>query len=500
MSVSVIGAQSSLAVQQLVDMRARLDDLQRQLSTGQKSDTYAGIGLDRGMTVSLRAQLAGIDGFNDTINVVMTRMTLAQTALGRMSAIGSAVKTAMAQGGYGADGGGAETVQKTALSSLDELLGLLNTQAGDRYLFSGRSTDRPAVESIDHILNGDGARAGLKQLIAERKAADLGASGLGRLTVTAPTATSVALAEDAASPFGFKLASVGANLTNGSVAGPAGAPASLSVDFTGVPNAGEQVTLRFTLPDGSTSNLTLTATTNAPPADGEFTVGATAAATAANFQTALTASLGKLAGGALTAASAVAASGAFFAADAGNPPLRVAGPPFDSATALVAGTASDSVIWYTGEAGSDPARTSATARVDQSLVISYGARASEDGIRSLVQNVATLAALTISPADPNAADLSAALNVRLTNSLNGASGGQTVANIAADLAATQASVQAAKARHQQTAGTLGDFLQQISGVSNEEVGAKILALQTRLQASMQTTAILFQTSLVNYLR
>ena len=48
-------------------------------------------------------------------------------------------------------------------------------------------------------------------------------------------------------------------------------------------------------------------------------------------------------------------------------------------------------------------------------------------------------------------------------------------------------------------GTLADMLQQIEGVSNEDVAAKIMALQTRLQASLQTTALLYQTSLVDYL-
>jgi flagellar hook-associated protein 3 FlgL len=40
-------------------------------------------------------------------------------------------------------------------------------------------------------------------------------------------------------------------------------------------------------------------------------------------------------------------------------------------------------------------------------------------------------------------------------------------------------------------------LEEIQGVTNEEVSAQILALRTRMQASMQTTAMLFQTSLVN---
>ena len=56
MSISSIGSQTSLIVQSLVDMRGQLDDLQRQLGTGKKSDTYAGMGLERGMAVGLRAR------------------------------------------------------------------------------------------------------------------------------------------------------------------------------------------------------------------------------------------------------------------------------------------------------------------------------------------------------------------------------------------------------------------------------------------------------------
>jgi flagellin-like hook-associated protein FlgL len=499
MSISAIGAQSALAIQQLVDMRKQFDDLQRQLSTGQKSSNYAGLGIDRGVTVSLNAQLSAISGFDDTIDNVNTRISLMNTALGGMTDITSAVKKAIAQVPDGPNGSGAALAQQTAQSSLDQLLALLNTQAGDRYLFSGRATDQPAAETLDHILNGDGTRAGLRQLISERNQADLGASGLGRLAITTPTGTSVAVTDDT-SPFGFKLASATSGLTNATVTGPSGSPASLTVDFAGGnPNDGDTLTLRLNLPDGSSENLTLTATTSSPPGANQFTIGATPAATATNFQGALNTALGKLAATSLTAASAVAASNDFFNADANNPPQRVNGPPFDSATSMAAGTAANTVIWYTGEAGSDPARATSTARIDQSLVVSYGARANEDAIRALVQNTATLAAVTISQSDPNAADLSAALNQRLTNNLS-TPGSQTLTDIEADLAGAQTSLTAAKGRHQQTSATLSDFLQQLEGVSNEDVGARILALQTRMQASMQTTALLFQTSLVNYIK
>jgi len=499
MSVSSIGAQSQMTIQQLVQMRAQFDDLQRQLSTGQKSATYAGLGIDRGVTVSLNSQLSAISSFDGTIDNVMARTNLMNTALGNMIDITSTVKSAMVQANGVSNGSGAAVAQQTAQSSLDQLLALLNTQAGDRYLFSGRSTDTPAVETLDHILNGDGTRAGLKQLISERNQADLGIDGLGRLTISASGPSTVQVDEQATS-FGFKLASVTSTVTGATVTGPAGSPASMSVDFSAVPNPGETVTMRFNLPDGTSQNLTLTATNNSPPGANEFTIGATAGQTAANFQTALMASIGTLGATSLAAASAVAASSDFFNADANNPPQRVGGSsPFFGATSMVPGTAANTVIWYTGETGTDPARSTATARIDPSLTVSYGARANEDAIRNLVQNVATLAAVTISPTDPNGVALSSALDQRLTVNL-GAPGQQTITDIETDIASAQTSMQAAKTRHQQATSSLNDFLQQIDGVSNEDVGAKLLTLQTRMQASLQITSLLSQISLVNYIK
>ena len=82
MSISSIGAQSALIMQQLTQMRAQFDDLQRQLGTGQKSATYAGLGINRGVTVSLNAQLSAIGGYDNTIDNVMARINLMNTALG----------------------------------------------------------------------------------------------------------------------------------------------------------------------------------------------------------------------------------------------------------------------------------------------------------------------------------------------------------------------------------------------------------------------------------
>jgi flagellin-like hook-associated protein FlgL len=493
MSITGIGSRSSPTVQMLVDMRRQLDDLHRQLTTGKKADTYAGMGVDRGFAVGLRARVSALDAYGDTITHVDTRLKLAQSVLGRIGDISDSVRSATVAG-TNVLSNGSTLAQSTAYSELNEIFSLLNTQAGDRFLFSGRAIDQPAVETFDHIMNGDGVRAGFNQVVNERRQADVG-TGLGRLAITAPTATSVQVAEDAVSPFGLKLATVSATLTGATLTGPAGSPAAASVDLTANPNEGETISFQFNLPDGTSETVTLGATTSATPGPNQFTIGATPDVTAANLQTSLTAAIGKLADTSLTAASAVAASKDFF----GNPPQRVSGSPLSTATALAAGTSADTVIWYTGEDGPDPARGTATARADTDISVSYGLRANEEGIRWIVQNVAALAAVTYPPTDPNSTARAVALNERVGANLVVPIGTQKVETIETELAGAQAALGTAAERHTQTRNTLIDLLGQIEGVSTEEVGAQILSLQTRLQASLQTTSMLYQLSLVNYL-
>jgi hypothetical protein len=380
------------------------------------------------------------------------------------------------------------------------MLGLLNSQAGDRYLFSGRAGDQPSVETLEHILDGDGLRAGFKQVLAERRLADLG-DGLGRLDIPAPVGDVVTVSEEVSGPFGFKLASVTSTLANAVVAGPGGGPPpAITVDFTaGNPNAGETITVALTLPDGSSKSVMLTATAAPSPGVNEFTIGATTGDTALNLRAALATAVGDLADLSLPPASASAAAEDFFNVDAANPPRRVAGPPFDTASALVAGTPANTVTWYTGEAGSDPARSTAVARADQGVTVAYGMRATEQGLRLSVQNIAIFAAVTFSASDPEASNKYREMASQVSSGLSAIPGRQKIRDIASDLAGAQVTMGASDERHVQTRSLVLGLLEHIEGAQVEEVGAQILALQTRLQASLQTTALLFETSLVNYI-
>lgn len=710
MPIMGVTSSSGVIVQALADMRAKLDDLQRQLGTGEKSNTYAGLGPQRALTVGLQAQIDTAAGFDDTITRVGTRLTIAQSSLTAINQAAQSVKQSMVQPSFILTPTGKTFDQQTAAGQLDTMLSALNAQDGNGYIFSGMSANTPAVGSLDQILNGSGAAAGFNQVLSERKQADLGTNGLGRLVMAAPGAaaiagsgatispdapavvtglvnvsgllsaggnlvingktiainpsdnaaavvdainaqsgttgvtatidgsnhlvltsanadtaidvggatsanllaelgiaatttdptnlltqlpavvaptdtltitvganppltvtfgngpgqvstlaelqsmllglsggaasvdpangnvsitalnntdsitvggtagvparfgigallatptagaTSFSVSEDAAgSPFGFKLAGANSTLTGATIGGPTGNPPGISVSLAGNPVEGDSLTLTFTLPDGTTENVTLSATTSTSPRSNQFVIGANAAATTANLQSALTTAVAKLADTSLVAASAVAAANDFFDVDAGHPPQRVNGPPFGTATSLVAGTAANTVTWYTGEAGPTSARSTAGARVDPQITISFGMRANEEGIRTAIKNVAVYAATSFSASDPNASAQYGALTSRLAKNFTPPQGAQSILEISSEIANAQIMADGASDRHKQSTAALTDFLQSIENVPPEQVGTELLALQTTLQASLQTTAMLSKLNLVNYL-
>ncbi len=301
MSINSINYGASLLGQSVRNINNQLSNLSTQLSTGLKSTNYAGMGVNEGFAVAARAQLANISAFGGTMTNVNTIISAANTALQSLSDTGGQVQSAAAASPQNLTGSGQTIGQQNAQSQLSSIVGILNTQVGDRYIFSGSAINTPAVASADDILNGTGTKAGLKQLIAERLQADLGTSGLGRLVISAPSTTSVQVAE---------------SLTNATVAGPSGSPPSVSVDLTaGNPNSGDQISFAFNLPDGTTESIQLTASSATPTPTGSFAIGTTTALTTANLNAALNSAISTLANTKLVAASAVEAGDNFFNTD-----------------------------------------------------------------------------------------------------------------------------------------------------------------------------------------
>src|SRR5262245_23843166 len=150
MAISDIGPLLSPTIQSIQNIRAQLDNLQRQLGTGEKADTFAGLGPQAGLAVALQAQLTALGGFDDTIATIGTRINLAQTVLGQIASVRQSVRGETVQPNFSVDATGQTSVQKTARDRLDQILAALNTQAGDRYLFSGSASDQAPVDTVDH--------------------------------------------------------------------------------------------------------------------------------------------------------------------------------------------------------------------------------------------------------------------------------------------------------------------------------------------------------------
>jgi hypothetical protein len=198
-------------------------------------------------------------------------------------------------------------------------------------------------------------------------------------------------------------------------------------------------------------------------------------------------------------AAAFAALGFSAPASATPAPLRVNGPPFATAGNLIGGTPANTVSWYTGEVGTDPARGTAVARVDQAVTVQYGARANEQALRYQLQNIAVYAAVTTNANNPNSKAQVNALQQRISANLAPQTGQQSVQDMQAEFAGAQSAIKAATDRQTQLKGMAQTMLDAIEGINQDEVATKILALQTNLQASYQTTSMLYQTTLTKYL-
>ncbi|MET0257493.1 MAG: hypothetical protein ABW179_02845 [Methylobacterium sp.] len=286
---------------------------------------------------------------------------------------------------------------------------------------------------------------------------------------------------------------------------PAARSLALTVSEAAPPVVGDKVTITLGLHDGTTKTVTLTAASAAAP--GAFvidTTGANAAdravKTAENLRSALGTALSSAATTELAASSSMRASQNFFdgSSSPGLAPRRVAADGNGYAKSEIASR--KTVIWYTGDDGGTDPRSTASVQVGANRSVSIGARANEAPLR---QTLAAFAALAVG----GFADATGAQNValfqatadRAKNLVTPVDGRKDVADLVGEFGVAANGMADAKAQARSTKAALQDSLDGVETVSTEEVAAKLLTLQTQLQASYQVTSMLSKLSLVNYI-
>ncbi|MBX9993014.1 hypothetical protein [Phreatobacter oligotrophus] len=525
MAIRTSGIISGLSAADFLRMKDQLSDLQRQLGTGKKAETYGGLGAERGFSLAFRASMSQIDAWQQSISLVSTRISIIDTSLTGISNMISSTKTSMQPNEYKLSSG--QTIgQVAAGQSLSSIVSMLNANDGTRYVFGGRKSATPPVADPSIFLNGDNSKDGFRTVLLERMQADLGVASAspeanpaatGRVTLSAQGTQPVTLTEDGVHSFGLKVAAPTGAIDGITATHTAGPPASLSL-AAGAGNAsvGQAMTLKFTLPDGSIEQMTLTAVSADAPvvAANEFKIGATSTDTLNNLRATLGTQLGKLIGGPLAAASAVKAGEDFFKGEA----TASAGPPsVEQGIAKrlvpgVSGTMADAVAydtpqnaeartvrWYQGDLVSSNPRATASAEIDNAQSVFYGVRADEEALRTAVQYMAVASSLKFSESDANGLARFQALTPRVVSGLSMEKGTQTVQSIQIDIAAASTAADSAKTRHADRKSMLGGLVTDIERADPNEVGVQMLALQTNLQASYQTSSMLSKLTIVNYM-
>jgi flagellar hook-associated protein 3 FlgL len=480
-------------------MQSQFNTLQTQLSTGQKASNLAELGSDRYFDLSIRSRISRLDGYATNIKMVNSRLDMFDQVTSRLSSLQQDARSLITPNSYGSQDIVLGAVPTQAASNLDEVINLMNSDINGRYLFGGSVTDKVPVADMDSILYGSSGKAGFKQVASERQQADVG-DGLGRLTLGG-TSPNVSLTEDGNHSFGFKLSTVTASSGAISLTTPTGtAPQSLNVQFTGLPIAGDSVTIGLTLPDGTSSQVVLKAVTGTPDA-GQFQIGTDANTTADNFKTALQSSLTTQGKTTLVAASNNQAAANFFNGH-GDPILRVQpNPDFAHATTLVTADPTTTVQWYMGGDSATP-RSSIQARVDDTQTVNYGAQANEAGTVNMIRGLAVLSIQSFDPADPNVEarfDAVATRNVDRFSSAHNSDQG-SIEMLGIELSNAKVQVGDISSRHTDYNTQLQGMLGTIEKSNDNEVAVSISALQTRLQATYQTTSLISKLSLVNYLK
>lgn len=146
-SISTI-AQNKLHISLTSATQKQLGDLQVQLASGKKSQTFTGIAEDVNSLLSLRSDLNRIDHFSKNIGVTKTRIRLIETNLSSILSSAQEFKSLLEKASIGDAQQLNDNLRigQRARDNLRLVAEGLNAKDDSRYLFSGGVTDQRPVD------------------------------------------------------------------------------------------------------------------------------------------------------------------------------------------------------------------------------------------------------------------------------------------------------------------------------------------------------------------
>lgn len=133
-------------------VRRQLDTLTEQASSGRVSTTYAGLAAGGRTSLDLSPQVATLQTWQNNISAAATTLQVAQTAMTQMQTIASDFNAKL-NTLNGLDAQSVDSVAASARQALEQVAGLLDSQAGGVYVFGGQDSQNPPVPDCGQILN-----------------------------------------------------------------------------------------------------------------------------------------------------------------------------------------------------------------------------------------------------------------------------------------------------------------------------------------------------------
>ena len=134
-------------------LRTKLDTALRQQSTGRVADSFAGLGPAARTTLDARPAMARTQTWQDNIDRAAGRLDVTQSALKQIASIAQefyARTNAINEVGVSEAG----SIAASAKLALQQVAQLLNTKAGDIYVFAGQDTANPPLPDTDPAVVG----------------------------------------------------------------------------------------------------------------------------------------------------------------------------------------------------------------------------------------------------------------------------------------------------------------------------------------------------------
>ena len=225
----------------LADTQARVQDLQTQIATGKRSQTYAGIGSDSRRLIDLEQRRKLLERYEQNNTLMAARVDATATAV---SGISSTIRDfrqdllSVISSGTVLSASKVDDLQETAFRALQTLEDYLNTNVDGRSLFAGSQVrTRPVDIAANSLDEFQATWDGSSVIYPPTRAAQVGASGTlthaatGDLSITQSVASGPFDTITAASTGAFASLQPGATITiSGSSTGNDGTYTVVSSD------------------------------------------------------------------------------------------------------------------------------------------------------------------------------------------------------------------------------------------------------------------------------